>query len=207
MINILKKKDNIYIPDFIGFEFLTNIYNESIKILIFNRKGNNNNNLDFSYIYTFSTIFNIIPFWDFKTNLKGIKIILKEKYNNHKYIKNLELEKTLFLNKLKGLIYLYKKILIISGIGFKFQLNTHNNFYSELIIFAGFSHIISILIPNNIKCILETNTKLIIESFSKEDLGIFSAKIKNIKPIEIFKGKGIKYETEHIKLKNYKKAK
>ena len=198
----LIKNNKIYIPNYIGFEFL-NINKKSV--LIFNRR--NFNETPSFFVFKFSSYFNITPFWNFNKNLKGFNIDLKEKFNNYTFIKYLELEKKLFFNKLKGLIYLYKKILIISGIGFKFQLNEINTFNSEIIIFAGFSHLISIKIPFNIICTLETNNKLIIESSSKEELGLFAAKIKNIKPIEIFKGKGIKYETENIKLKSYKKAK
>ena len=69
----------------------------------------------------------------------------------------------------------------------------------------GFSHMITLSIPNEIKVSIIKNN-LILESFDKILLGNFSATIKNFKTPDSYKGKGICYKNEILFLKVVKKT-
>jgi len=53
----------------------------------------------------------------------------------------------------------------------------------------------------NIKATLESSTKLILSSINLEDVGLLAAKIRNVRPPEPYKGKGIRYFDEFIRRK------
>lgn len=99
-------------------------------------------------------------------------------------------------NMVKGVSIGFKKILIITGVGYRAQLE--NNI---LILNLGFSHSIKMNVPNEISVVLEGPTRLIISGIQKEFVGEFAAKIRAACPPEPYKGKGISYETEIIRRK------
>lgn len=110
------------------------------------------------------------------------------------------LSRALIQNIIIGVDQLFTKILILEGVGYKFQLD--ENF---LILNIGYTHPVKIKLTSNIKIKLETSTKIIIQGIDKEYVGLFAAKIKNMKLPEPYKGKGILYEGEIIRRKSGKK--
>lgn len=143
----------------------------------------------------------ILPSFIFLTLLPknlGLDIVFNSL--KKKNIKIINLFKSLFFYNLKGNLYNYLKILIINGIGFKFKIEENIIFT-----FVGYQKPIKNKIPNGIQAILENNNKITLISKNKFALGKFSALIKSIKPIEKYKGKGIRFEIEKIILKKYKK--
>lgn len=104
--------------------------------------------------------------------------------------------RTLIQNMILGLKSGFTKILIIEGVGYKFQI-TNNT----LIIYAGYTHPVELKILNDLSLELESPTRLKISGINKEQVGLFSAEIRKIKPPEPYKGKGIRYENEIIKRK------
>jgi large subunit ribosomal protein L6 len=125
------------------------------------------------------------------------------KHNNMiNTIKLFGLTRTLIQNMIIGVNEKFSKKLILEGIGYKFYLNN-----KILDLYIGFSYIVKINIPFYIDIILNSPTKLSLSSISKEKLGLFAAKIRNIKIPEPYKGKGILYENEKIIRKIGKKGK
>lgn len=112
------------------------------------------------------------------------------------------LMRTLIANMIKGVNEKFYKILIMEGIGYKFQLEKN-----YLITYVGFTYINKFFIPFNIKVILNSNTKISLSSINKEKLGLFASKIRAVRAPEPYKGKGILYEGEIIKRKVGKKGK
>ena len=110
------------------------------------------------------------------------------------------LSRALIQNMIIGVNQLFKKILIIEGVGYKFQLDP--NF---LILNIGYTHPVKIKLIPNINLKLENPTKLIIEGINKEYVGLFAAKVRDMKLPEPYKGKGILYEGEIIRRKTGKK--
>ncbi|HBM45894.1 MAG: 50S ribosomal protein L6 [Parcubacteria group bacterium GW2011_GWF2_38_76] len=103
-------------------------------------------------------------------------------------------------NMVKGVTEGFKKVLIVEGIGFKVQLAGEKLNFS-----LGFSHPVEVKLPKGIKATAEKNV-LTLNSFDKELLGQFAEKIVSLKKPEPYKGKGIKYEGQVIKIKQGKKT-
>ena len=72
---------------------------------------------------------------------------------------------------------------------------------------VGFSHSVEVKPPIGIKFQIQGNDKIIIEGSDKELVGQIAAKIRAIRPPEPYKGKGIRYEGEVLRIKPGKKAK
>ena len=94
----------------------------------------------------------------------------------------------------------HAKTLELSGVGFR--ANLKGNILNLQI---GFSHDVSYKIPEGIKLIVEKSTIIKIEGIDKELVGKISSEIKNLKPIEPYKGKGIKERGQYVIRKEGKK--
>ena len=95
---------------------------------------------------------------------------------------------------------LSKKILELSGVGFR--ANLKGNILNLQI---GFSHDVSYKIPDGIKILVEKNTTIKISGIDKELVGKVSSEIKKLKPVEPYKGKGIKERGQYVLRKEGKK--
>ena len=94
----------------------------------------------------------------------------------------------------------HEKILELSGVGFR--ANLKGNLLNLQI---GFSHDASYLIPEGIKLLVEKNTIIKISGIDKELVGIVASEIKKLKPVEPYKGKGIKERGQYVLRKEGKK--
>ena len=132
--------------------------------------------------------------------IKKNKLLISiNKKKNKKSILNLYIK--LIKLKIKGVLQGFKINLILKGVGFKAFIE--NN---KLILKLGFSHNITILIPENIKIINNTNI-LIFNSIDYIFLNQFVHMIKNYKKPEPYKGKGLLLKNEKILQKEGKKSK
>jgi large subunit ribosomal protein L6 len=84
----------------------------------------------------------------------------------------------------------------IIGVGFKAQGQG-----STLNMNLGFSHPVSVAIPEGIKIETPKPTILVVKGIDKEKVGKISSEIRAIYPPEPYKGKGIRYVGEHVKKK------
>ena len=110
---------------------------------------------------------------------------------------------SLIKKKIKGVFQGYKRQIYLKGVGYKFQVNN-----DYLILTLGFSHDILVKIPKQIKIqIIKKSTTLILSSFDDQYLTQFISCIRKFKKPEVYKGKGILYKEEIIKLKEGKKKK
>ncbi len=94
----------------------------------------------------------------------------------------------------------HEKILELSGVGFR--ANLKGNILNLQI---GFSHDVSYTIPEGIKLTIEKNVILKINGIDKELVGKVASEIKMLKPVEPYKGKGIKERGQFILRKEGKK--
>lgn len=101
--------------------------------------------------------------------------------------------RALLQNMILGVSQQFSKTLIAEGVGYKFQLEK-----KVLILNMGYTHPIKFEIPEDISIKIETPTKIIITGINKEKVGFWAAKIRDVKPPEPYKGKGILYEGEKI---------
>ena len=103
-------------------------------------------------------------------------------------------------NALIGVTVGYEKILELTGVGHRVML-TGNVLNLKL----GFSHDISYEVPQDIKLTVEKSTIIKINGIDKELVGKVAAEIKMLKPVEPYKGKGIKERGQYVLRKEGKK--
>ena len=94
----------------------------------------------------------------------------------------------------------HEKILELNGVGFRANLKGN-----VLNLQIGLSHDESYKIPEGIKLIVEKSTIIKISGIDKELVGKVSSEIKNLKPVEPYKGKGIKERGQYVLRKEGKK--
>ena len=103
-------------------------------------------------------------------------------------------------NALIGVSTGYEKILELTGVGFR--ANLKGNILNLQI---GFSHDVSYAIPNGIKLTVEKSTIIKVMGIDKELVGKVASEIKKLKPVEPYKGKGIKERGQYVLRKEGKK--
>jgi large subunit ribosomal protein L6 len=111
------------------------------------------------------------------------------------------LARQLIFNMIEGVTKGFEKKLVIQGLGYR--ANMEGN---VLVLQVGFSHPVKVTFPKEIKVSVEKNV-ISVSGIDKELVGQVAAKIRDVKPAEPYKEKGIKYIDEKIKRKVAKKAK
>jgi large subunit ribosomal protein L6 len=101
--------------------------------------------------------------------------------------------RALVQNMVTGVDQKFSKTLVAEGIGYKFQLDK-----KILVLNVGFTHPVQFEIPDDLTIKLESTTKISISGIDKEKVGFLAAKIRDTRPPEPYKGKGIRYENEKI---------
>ena len=104
------------------------------------------------------------------------------------------------MNMVSGVTTPFVKKLILEGIGYKSDVKGSN-----LVMALGFSHPVTIAIPDSIKVTAEKNL-ITISGIDKDAVGEFAASLRALKKPEPYKGKGMRYEGEVIKRKQGKKT-
>ena len=112
------------------------------------------------------------------------------------------LTRALLNNMVKGVTTGFERRLDIQGVGFKSEVKG-----TTLVLLLGFSHQIVFPFPVGISITVEKGTKLSIKGSDRQVVGETAAKLKAFRPPDAYKGKGVRYEGEHIKLKAGKTAK
>ena len=108
--------------------------------------------------------------------------------------------RSIIANAVIGVTSGHEKILELSGVGFRASLKEN-----ILNLQLGFSHDTSYTIPKEVKITLEKSTIIKITGIDKELVGKVAAEIKMLKPVEPYKGKGIKERGEYVLRKEGKK--
>ena len=108
---------------------------------------------------------------------------------------------SLIKNMITGVSKGYSKGLEIIGVGYRFQVRG-----TELVINAGYSHPVTLKIPQGLTIETVSNTEITVNGIDKELVGEFAAKVRKVRKPEPYKGKGIRYKDEFIRRKEGKKA-
>jgi len=112
------------------------------------------------------------------------------------------LYRTLINNMVIGVSEQFQIKLQLKGVGYRAVLK------NDLIILnLGYSHPIEILVPNGISVEISQNVNIKLIGCDKEKLGLFASKIRSWRLPEPYKGKGILYEGEIVKMKAGKSGK
>ena len=106
------------------------------------------------------------------------------------------LTRTLLANMVEGVAKGYQKVLEIQGVGYKAELNK-----TGLNVVVGYSHPVVYKAPDGITFAVANNTVVTISGPNKELVGQVAAEIRQIRPPEPYKGKGIRYQGERVRRK------
>ena len=106
------------------------------------------------------------------------------------------LTRTLIHNMVVGVTEGYKKELDVNGVGYRVAKEGN-----KLVMNLGFSHQVIVEEVEGIKIEAPTPNKIIISGCDKQQVGQFAAEVREKRPPEPYKGKGIKYTDEVIRRK------
>ena len=112
------------------------------------------------------------------------------------------LSRTLVANMVEGVSQGFQTRLEIQGVGYRAQVQGRN-----LNLNVGYSHPVQISPPEGIQLAVEGNTNVIVSGFDKELVGNLAAQIRDVRPPEPYKGKGIRYVGEVVRRKAGKAGK
>lgn len=103
-------------------------------------------------------------------------------------------------NMVHGIAHGFERKLELMGVGYRAQVQG-----KKLNLTLGFSHPVVYDIPEGITIETPSQTEVVIKGLDKQLVGQVAAKIRNYRPPEPYKGKGVRYANEKINLKEVKK--
>lgn len=112
------------------------------------------------------------------------------------------LHRALINNMVMGVSKGFEKRLSLIGVGYRATVQGN-----MLDLQLGFSHPTKIEIPKAVQVAVDKSVLIIITGIDKQAVGQFAAAVRGMKPPEPYKGKGIRYEDEHVRKKAGKAAK
>ncbi|CAK7348969.1 unnamed protein product [Dovyalis caffra] len=110
--------------------------------------------------------------------------------------------RTLTDNMVVGVSKGFEKRLQLVGVGYRANVEG-----KDLVLSLGLSHPVRMAIPGNLQVKVEENTRIIVSGYDKCSIGEFAASIRRWRPPEPYKGKGVRYANEVIRLKEGKAGK
>jgi large subunit ribosomal protein L6 len=111
------------------------------------------------------------------------------------------LMRALLNNMVVGVSRGFTRNLEIIGVGYKAQVTGNKAVFN-----LGYSHPINFPFPDGIKISVDKNTKISVTGISKEAVGQAASEIRGFRPPDPYKGKGVRYEGEYVRLKAGKTA-
>ena len=106
------------------------------------------------------------------------------------------LVRSLLANMVTGVTKGFERKLTIVGVGYRAEVAG-----KKLVMSLGFAKAVEFAIPEGIQVSVEANTKMTVSGADKERVGQVSADIRKCRPPEHYKGKGIRYDDERVRLK------
>jgi large subunit ribosomal protein L6 len=108
--------------------------------------------------------------------------------------------RALVSNMVKGVTQGFERKLLLVGVGYRAQVQGN-----ALNLTLGFSHPVNFPIPEGIKIECPTQTEVVVKGIDRQKVGQVAANIREFRPPEPYKGKGVKYSDEVIEIKETKK--
>lgn len=104
--------------------------------------------------------------------------------------------RTLVANMIEGVSTGFKKDIELSGVGYRAAKQG-----TKLVLTVGFSHPVELEAPDGIEFVVPNPTHLSVVGYDRELVGAVAAKIRQVRPPEPYKGKGIRYAGERVRRK------
>jgi large subunit ribosomal protein L6 len=139
---------------------------------------------------------------DMAIAVEGNEVVVTRPSDNKEHRSLHGLTRTLIANMVQGVTEGFKKELQVNGVGYRVQKQGTN-----LVMNLGFSHQVIMPEIDGITIEVPGPNSIIISGPDKQKVGQFAAEVREKRPPETYKGKGIKYIDEHIRRKEGKAAK
>ncbi|MGM0877600.1 MAG: 50S ribosomal protein L6 [Bacillota bacterium] len=110
--------------------------------------------------------------------------------------------RSLLGNMVDGVSKGFERGLELIGVGYRASKSGN-----KLVLNVGYSHPVEITPEEGIEIEVPSQTKVLVKGTDKERVGAIAANIRDVRPPEPYKGKGIRYEGEHVRRKEGKTAK
>ncbi|KZO00555.1 50S ribosomal protein L6 [Pseudobacillus badius] len=139
---------------------------------------------------------------DMKIEIEGnvITVVRPSESKEHRTIHGTT--RALLSNMVEGVSKGFEKSLELIGVGYRAQKQGN-----KLVLNVGYSHPVEMEPEDGLEVEVPSNTKVIVKGISKERVGAFAANVRATRPPEPYKGKGIRYEGEHVRRKEGKTGK
>ncbi|TWT02770.1 50S ribosomal protein L6 [Planococcus sp. CPCC 101016] len=110
--------------------------------------------------------------------------------------------RALLANMVTGVSEGFQRTLELVGVGYRAQLQGQ-----KLVLNVGYSHPVEFTPEEGITVEVPANTKVVVKGIDKERVGALASNIRQVRPPEPYKGKGIRYEGEAVRRKEGKTGK
>jgi large subunit ribosomal protein L6 len=108
--------------------------------------------------------------------------------------------RSLIANMVKGVSEGFERKLELVGVGYRAQAQGR-----KLSLSLGFSHPVEYAVPEGISVETPSQTEIVVSGFDKQQVGQVAAEIRQFRPPEPYKGKGVRYANERVRIKEAKK--
>ncbi|MGD0779431.1 MAG: 50S ribosomal protein L6 [Dehalococcoidales bacterium] len=134
--------------------------------------------------------------------LEGSNLVVTRPSDNNKHRAYHGLSRTLLANMVEGVSKGFEKSLDIVGVGYRAEKTG-----DKLTLRLGFSHQVEVKPMPGLTLAVEGTNKIKVSGINKEDVGEMAAEIRALRPPDHYKGKGIRYTGERVRIKPGKTGK
>ena len=124
---------------------------------------------------------------------EGDQLIVSPKGTSKRVMAFWGLTRSLLNNMVLGVQNGFQKKLIVEGVGYRAKVQK-----ALLTLSVGFSNPVEFQLPKGITADVDKNNLITLDGIDKELVGLTAARIRQVRKPEPYKGKGIRYENEHI---------
>ena len=139
---------------------------------------------------------------EMKIAMEGTNLVVTRPSDNKKHRAYHGLTRTLLANMVEGVSKGFEKTLDIVGVGYRAEKTG-----DKLMLRLGFSHQVEVTPLPGLTLVVEGINKIKVSGINKEDVGQMAAKIRGLRPPDHYKGKGIRYTGEKVRIKPGKTGK
>jgi len=139
---------------------------------------------------------------DMKIALDNNVLVVTRPSDNRRHRSLHGLTRTLIANMITGVSQGFEKNLEIVGVGYRAEKAGE-----KLVLRVGYSHLVELTPPKGVSIEIEGNNKIKVKGIDKEAVGQMAAGIRAVRPPDSYKGKGIRYAGEVVRLKPGKAGK
>ena len=139
---------------------------------------------------------------DMKIEIEGNILTVVRPSESKEHRTNHGTTRALLANMVTGVSEGFSRSLELIGVGYRASLQGN-----KLVLNVGYSHPVEFTPEEGLEVEVPSNTKIIVKGISKERVGALASNIRDVRPPEPYKGKGIRYEGEFVRRKEGKTGK